>query len=227
MILKWIEVNPHSANLPRPLIIYPNESDKWWILWRAAILPCYPLVSSPYLVAWQLVWRLQWHSSQLLFESPPGFHTSQGCKPWRSNSTIKLYVDYIVYRLLQNAGSVGECEDYILNCFNWKATYVQLNWYGSFFGDKAKQGGCICVVIKSKIIQEEIHFFCSFGDAGERGGCMCVVIPMACASSPSAPLVKTFVGRQRCARYGSILHAAAPAAAGQKIIPVKILLQLH
>ena len=62
-------------------------------------------------------------------------------------------------------------------------------------------------------------FFCSFGDAGERGGCMCVVIPMACASSPSAPLVKTFVGRQRCARYVSILHAAAApaAAAGQKI----------
>ena len=28
-----------------------------------------------------------------------------------------------------------------------------------FFGDKAKQGGCICVLIKSEIIQEEIHFF--------------------------------------------------------------------
>lgn len=66
--------------LPPPLIIFPNESDKWWILWR--VPPHSSLsTSSPYPVAWQLGWRLQWQSSQLVFESPPPTHSSQGYTP--------------------------------------------------------------------------------------------------------------------------------------------------
>ena len=72
-----------------------------------------------------------------------------------------------------------------------------------------QRGGCMCVVIPmacAKYIQLQIQYnTIQIQIQIQQGSCMCVVIPMACATaSPSAPLVKTFLG-QCYARYVSIL----------------------